>query len=51
MKENRRKYQALCRSEKAKKEYYQNLDEKNVINKKKVSKTVNSLISDKSVSR
>ena len=36
---------------KAKKEYYQNLDEKNVINKKKVSKTVNSLISDKSVSR
>ena len=36
---------------KAKKEYYQNLDEKNVIDNKKFWKTVKPLLSDKSVSR
>ena len=36
---------------KAKKEYYQNLDEKNVIDNKKFWKTVKPLFSDKSVSR
>ena len=42
----------MCVSlEKAKKEYYQNLDEKNVIDNEKFWKTVKSLLSDKSVSR
>ena len=42
----------MCISlEKAKKEYYQNLDEKNVIDNKKFWKTVKSLLSDKSLSR
>ena len=36
---------------KGKKEYYQNLDEKNVIDNKKFWKTVKPLLSDKSVSR
>ena len=36
---------------KAKKEYYQNLDEKNVINNRKFWKTLKPLLSDKSVSR
>ena len=36
---------------KAKKEYYQNLDEKNVIDNKKFWKTVKRLLSEKSVSR
>ena len=36
---------------KAKKESYQNLDEKNVIDNKKFWKTVKPLLSDKSVSR
>ena len=36
---------------KAKKEYYQNLDEKNVIDNKKFWKTVKPLLSDNSVSR
>ena len=36
---------------KTKKEYYQNLDEKNVIDNKKFWKTVKPLLSDKSVSR
>ena len=36
---------------KGKKEYYQNLDEKNVIDNKKFWKTVKPLLSDMSVSR
>ena len=36
---------------KAKKKYYRNLDEKNVIGDKNFSKTVKPLLSDKSVSR
>ena len=42
----------MCVSlENAKKGYYQNLDEKNVIDNKKFWKTVKPLLSDKSVSR
>ena len=37
--------------EKAKQEYYQNLDEKNVIDNKQFCKTVKPLLSDKSISR
>ena len=36
---------------KAKQEYYQNLDEKNVIDNKQFCKTVKPLLSDKSISR
>ena len=36
---------------KAQKKYYQNLDEKNVIDNKKLWKTLKPLLSDKSVSR
>ena len=36
---------------KAKKEYYQNLDEKNVIDNKKLLKSVKPLLADKSLSR
>ena len=42
----------MCVSlEKAKKEYYQNLDEKNVIDNKKFWKIIKPLLSDMSVSR
>ena len=42
----------MCHSwKKATKKYYQNLDEKNVIDNKKFWKTVKPLLSDKSVSR
>ena len=45
----RNKFVSLLK--KAKKEFYQNLDEKNVIDNKKFWKTVKPLLSDKSVSR
>ena len=41
----------MCLLKKAKKEYYQNLDGKNVIYNRKFWKTVKPLLSDKSVSR
>ena len=41
----------MCLLKKAKKEYYQNLDGKNVIDNRKFWKTVKPLLSDKSVSR
>ena len=45
----RNKYVTLMK--KAKSKYYENLDQKNVIDNKKIWKTVTSLLSNKSVSR
>ena len=45
----KQKNKRVSLSKKAKNEYYQNLDEKNVIGKKKFWKTVNPLLSDKAV--